>query len=234
VKTHPVRARAPRADHAPHDYVGPYVDDLASAVDLDAVAHAKLRIGVDPLGGANVAYWDPIAARYGIDLTVVNRVVDPTFGFMTVDKDGKIRMDCSSPWAMAGLIALKDRFDVAFGNDADSDRHGIVTAERGAPHPNHYLSAAIAYLFRHRPGWRADAGVGKTLVSSSMIDRVARELGRHLSRCRSASSGSSTGSSTARSGSAARRAPARRSSVATAPCGRPTRTASSSISSRRR
>jgi phosphoglucomutase len=173
-----------RAMRAPtthrHDYVQPYVDDLASIVDLDAVARAKLRIGVDPLGGANVAYWDPIASRYGLDLTVVNRVVDPTFAFMTVDKDGKIRMDCSSPWAMAGLIALKDRFDVAFGNDADSDRHGIVTPSAGLLNPNHYLSAAIGYLFRHRPGWRADAGVGKTLVSSSMIDRVARDLDRRL------------------------------------------------------
>ena len=163
-----------------HDYVGPYVADLGSVVDLEAVARAKIRIGVDPLGGANVAFWDPIAARYGLDVTVVNRTVDPTFGFMTVDKDGKIRMDCSSPWAMAGLIGLKDRFDVAFGNDADSDRHGIVTPQAGLLNPNHYLSAAIAYLYRHRPGWPARAGVGKTLVSSSMIDRVAADLGRPL------------------------------------------------------
>jgi phosphoglucomutase len=173
-----------RALHAPtthwHDYVRPYVDDLANVIDLDAIARARLRIGVDPLGGANVAFWDPIATRYGLDLTVVNRTVDPTFAFMTVDKDGKIRMDCSSPWAMAGLIALKDRFDVAFGNDADSDRHGIVTPTAGLLNPNHYLATAISYLFRHRPGWSASAAVGKTLVSSSMIDRVAADLGRRL------------------------------------------------------
>jgi phosphoglucomutase len=171
--------RATKAAHR-HDYVRPYVDDLANVVDMAAIARAKLRIGADPLGGANVAFWDPIAARYGLDVTVVNRTVDPTFAFMTVDKDGKIRMDCSSPWAMASLIALKDRFDVAFGNDADSDRHGIVTPTAGLLNPNHYLATAIAYLFRHRPGWRADAGVGKTLVSSSMIDRVATDLGRRL------------------------------------------------------
>ena len=173
------RAMAAPTTHR-RDYVRPYVDDLGAVVDLDAVARAKVRIGVDPLGGANVAYWDPIAERYGLDLTVVNRTVDPTFGFMSVDKDGKIRMDCSSPWAMAGLIGLKDRFDVAFGNDADSDRHGIVTPQAGLLNPNHYLSAAIAYLYRHRPGWPAGAGVGKTLVSSSMIDRVAGDLGRRL------------------------------------------------------
>jgi phosphoglucomutase len=163
-----------------HDYVRPYVDDLTNVIDMEAIARAGLRLGVDPLGGSNVAFWDPIAQRYGLDLTVVNRTVDPTFGFMTVDRDGKIRMDCSSPWAMAGLVALKDRFDVAFGNDADSDRHGIVTRSSGLLAPNHYLAAAIAYLFRNRPGWRADAAVGKTLVSSSMIDRVAADLGRRL------------------------------------------------------
>jgi len=163
-----------------HDYVRPYVDDLRNVVDLGAIARAGVRIGVDPLGGSNVAYWDPIASTYGLDLTVVNRVVDPTFAFMTVDKDGKIRMDCSSPYAMASLIGLKDRFDVAFGNDADSDRHGIVTPGAGLLNPNHYLAVAIAYLFRNRPGWRADAAVGKTLVSSSMIDRVARALGRRV------------------------------------------------------
>src|SRR5258705_6568441 len=138
-----------------HDYVRPYVDDLANVVDMDAIANAKLRIGVDPLGGASVAFWDPIVERYKIDVTVVNRVVDPTFAFMTVDKDGKIRMDCSSPWAMASLIALKDRFDVAFGNDADSDRHGIVTRSAGLLNPNHYLAAAVWYLFQHRPAWPA-------------------------------------------------------------------------------
>jgi phosphoglucomutase len=173
-----------RAMRAPtthrHDYVGPYVDDLAQVLDMPAIAGAKLRLGVDPMGGANVAFWDPIAARYGLDLTVVNRVVDPTFAFMTVDKDGKIRMDCSSPWAMASLIALKDRFDVAFGNDADSDRHGIVTRSAGLLNPNHYLAAAVWYLFQHRPGWPAGAGVGKTLVSSSILDRVATALGRRL------------------------------------------------------
>ena len=163
-----------------HDYVRPYVDDLANVVDMEAVTRAGLKLGVDPMGGSNVAYWDPIAARYGLDLTVVNRVVDPTFAFMTVDKDGKIRMDCSSPSAMASLIAMKDRFDVAFGNDADSDRHGIVTRGSGLLNPNHYLAVAISYLFTHRPGWSAAAGVGKTLVSSSMIDRVAADLGRRL------------------------------------------------------
>jgi len=173
------RALAASTTHR-HDYVRPYVDDLANVVDMDAIANAKLRIGVDPLGGANVAFWDPIVERYKIDVTVVNRVVDPTFAFMTVDKDGKIRMDCSSPWAMASLIALKDRFDVAFGNDADSDRHGIVTPSAGLLNPNHYLSVAIGYLFRHRQGWRADAAVGKTLVSSSMIDRVGVDLGRRV------------------------------------------------------
>jgi len=163
-----------------HDFVGPYVADLANVLDMDAIAGAHLRIGVDPLGGASVDYWEPIAERYRIALDVVNPVVDPTFSFMTLDKDGKIRMDCSSPYAMAGLIGLKDRFDVAFGNDADADRHGIVTPTAGLLNPNHYLAVAIAYLFAHRPGWRKDAAVGKTLVSSSMIDRVARDLGRRL------------------------------------------------------
>jgi len=164
-----------------HDYVKPYVDDLRNVVDVAAIRDAKLRIGVDPMGGSNVAYWDPIAATYGLDLTVVNRVVDPTFGFMTVDKDGKIRMDCSSPSAMASLIRLKDDFDVAFGNDADSDRHGIVTRSAGLLNPNHYLSVAVWYLFQHRPRWRPDAAIGKTLVSSSMLDRVAAALERPLS-----------------------------------------------------
>ena len=162
------------------DFVKPYVDDLANVIEMDKIAGAKLRIGVDPLGGASIDYWEPIAERYGIALEVVNPVVDPTFSFMTLDKDGKIRMDCSSPYAMASLIGLKDRFDVAFGNDADSDRHGIVTPSAGLLNPNHYLAVAISYLFAHRPGWRADAAVGKTLVSSSMIDRVARDLGRRL------------------------------------------------------
>jgi phosphoglucomutase len=173
------RAMAAATTHR-RDYVRPYVDDLRTVIDLPAVARAGLRLGVDPLGGANVGFWDPIAATYGLDITVVNRVVDPTFAFMTVDHDGKIRTDCSSPWAMANLIGLKDRFDVAFGNDADSDRHGIVTRGAGLLPPNHYLAVAVAYLFRYRPGWRADAAIGKTLVSSSMIDRVAADVGRRV------------------------------------------------------
>jgi phosphoglucomutase len=162
------------------DYVSNYVDELWRVVDVAAVAAAGLNLGVDPLGGAGVAYWPRIAERYGLKLTVVNTAVDPTFRFMTVDWDGKIRMDCSSPYAMASLIALKDRFDVAFACDTDHDRHGIVTPTAGLLNPNHYLAVAIEYLFRHRPQWRADAGVGKTLVSSSIIDRVAADLGRQL------------------------------------------------------
>jgi len=164
-----------------YDYVTPYVEDLKNVIDMEAVAKAGLRIGVDPLGGASVDFWDPIADRYKLSLEVVNRIVDPTFSFMTVDKDGKIRMDCSSPYAMEGLIRLKDKFDIAFGNDPDVDRHGIVTRGAGLMNPNHYLSAAILYLFQNRPGWRKDAAVGKTLVSTSMIDRVAADLGRRLS-----------------------------------------------------
>ena len=147
---------------------------------METIAASGLRIGVDPMGGASAAYWEPIAELYGLNLTVVNPVVDATFRFMTLDRDGKIRMDCSSPWAMASLIALKDGFDVAFGNDPDADRHGIVTRSAGLMNPNHYLAVAISYLFQNRPGWRADAAVGKTLVSSSMIDRVAAHLGRRL------------------------------------------------------
>ena len=161
-----------------YDYVTPYVEDLRNVVDMEAIAASGLRIGVDPLGGAAVDFWDPIAEGYGISLTVVNRIVDPTFAFMTVDMDGKIRMDCSSPYAMEGLIRLKDKFDIAFGNDTDVDRHGIVTPGAGLMNPNHYLSAAVHYLFRNRPGWRGDAAVGKTLVSTSMLDRVAADLGR--------------------------------------------------------
>ncbi len=164
-----------------YDYVTPYVSDLKHVVDMQAIAASGLKIGVDPLGGASVGYWDPIVATYGgLNVEVVNRWVDPTFSFMTVDKDGKIRMDCSSPYAMASLIDLKDRFDVAFGNDPDADRHGIVTPSVGLMNPNHYLAVAIWYLYQNRPGWRADAAVGKTLVSSSMIDRVASYLGRRL------------------------------------------------------
>jgi phosphoglucomutase len=171
-------ARAPTLRE--HDFVSPYVKDLRSVVDLEAVRTARPRLAVDPLGGSNVAYWKPIAEEYGLDLTVVNDRVDPTFSFMPLDHDGKIRMDCSSPYAMANLVALKDRFDLAFGNDTDSDRHGIVTPGEGLLNPNHYLAAAIAYLYRNRPGWSARAAIGKTLVSSSLIDRVARELGREL------------------------------------------------------
>ncbi|HMM38765.1 MAG TPA: phosphoglucomutase (alpha-D-glucose-1,6-bisphosphate-dependent) [Desulfovibrio sp.] len=163
-----------------YDYVGPYVADLGNILDLDPAASAGLSIGVDPLGGSGVAFWDPIAERYGLKLEVVNRNVDPTFSFMTVDKDGKIRMDCSSPQAMASLIAHRDRFDVAFGNDPDFDRHGIVTRGSGLLNPNHYLAVAVDYLFRGRTGWSATAAVGKTLVSSSLIDRVAARLGRSL------------------------------------------------------
>jgi phosphoglucomutase len=163
-----------------HDFVGPYVEDLASAIDMEAIAGAGIRIGADPLGGSSVDYWEPIAERYGLSIEVVNSEVDPTFSFMTLDHDGKIRMDCSSPYAMAGLIGMKDRFDIAFGNDADTDRHGIVTRGGGLLKPNHYLAVAIHYLFQNRPGWRDDAAVGKTLVSSSMIDRVAAGLGRRL------------------------------------------------------
>jgi len=163
-----------------NDYVSAYVNDLGNVVDMDAIRAANLAIGVDPLGGAGVAYWGRIAERYRVKLSVLNTSVDPTFRFMTLDWDGKIRMDCSSPYAMAGLIALKDRFDVAFACDTDHDRHGIVTRSAGLLNPNHYLAAAISYLFRHRDEWRPEAGVGKTLVSSSMIDRVAASLNRRL------------------------------------------------------
>ncbi len=163
-----------------YEYLSSYVGDLPSVVDIDAIRSAGVKLGVDPLGGASVAYWQAIAATYQLDLTVVNDAVDPTFGFMAVDWDGKIRMDPSSPYAMAGLVRLKNRFDLALGNDADADRHGIVTPGAGLLNPNHYLSAAIAYLFSHRPDWPGSAGVGKTLVSSSMIDRVAAGLGRRL------------------------------------------------------
>jgi len=175
-------ARAKAADTTEaYDYVSAYVEQLANVVDVEAIAAAKLKLGVDPMGGSGIAYWAPIAARYGIELDVVNDVVDPTFSFMCVDKDGKIRMDCSSPYAMAGLVALRERYDVAWGNDTDFDRHGIVTRSRGLLNPNHYLAVAIHYLFGNRDGWAKDAAIGKTLVSSSMIDRVAADLGRPLS-----------------------------------------------------
>lgn len=163
-----------------YDYITPYVNDLGMVVNLDAIAAAGLSIGVDPMGGASLPYWAPIAERYKLNLTVVNPVIDPTFSFMTVDKDGKIRMDCSSPYAMASLIGLKDRYDIAFGNDPDSDRHGIVTRSSGLMNPNHYLAVAVNYLFQNRSHWRADAAVGKTLVSSAMIDRVTASLQRRL------------------------------------------------------
>lgn len=163
------------------DFVIPYVNDLRNVVDMDVIRNAKLKLGVDPLGGAAVHYWAPINEIYGLNVEVVNPRVDPTFSFMTVDHDGKIRMDCSSPYAMARLVGLKDRFQVAFANDPDSDRHGIVTPSAGLMNPNHYLAVAIRYLLMHRPNWPASATVGKTLVSSSMIDRVVGKLGRRLS-----------------------------------------------------
>jgi phosphoglucomutase len=164
-----------------YDYIAPYVADLSNIINMQAIAAAGLKIGVDPMGGAGIAYWAPIAERYGLDIEIVNPRVDPTFSFMRVDKDGKIRMDCSSPYAMASLIGLKDKFDIAFGNDPDYDRHGIVTQSAGLMNPNHYLAVAVSYLFQNRSGWRADAAIGKTLVSSSMIDRVAAHIGRKLS-----------------------------------------------------
>lgn len=163
-----------------HDFITPYVNDLGSVVDMAAIAAAGLKIGVDPLGGSGVAYWEPMAQRYGLNLELVNPRIDPTFSFMTVDGDGVIRMDCSSPYAMASLISLKDQFDIAVGNDPDYDRHGIVTKTAGLLNPNHYLAVAINYLFQNRPGWGAETAVGKTLVSSSMIDRVANHLGLRL------------------------------------------------------
>jgi phosphoglucomutase len=162
------------------DFVTGYVKDLANVIDMEAIRSAGVKIGIDPLGGAAVAYWAPVAERYGLDITVVNPDVDPTFAFMTVDHDGKIRMDCSSPWAMAGLVQLKDRFDIAFGNDPDADRHGIVTPSSGLLNPNHYLAVAIRYLLANRPQWPTTAVVGKTLVSSCLIDRVVDSVQRTL------------------------------------------------------
>jgi phosphoglucomutase len=163
-----------------HDYAGPYVAALNDVVDMALIKSAGVRIGIDPLGGAAVHYWQPIAERYGINATIVNDAVDPTFRFMTADWDGKIRMDCSSPFAMASLIGMRSKFDVAFANDTDADRHGIVTPTGGLMNPNHFLAAAIAYLFAERKDWRSDAAIGKTVVSSSIIDRVARKLNRKL------------------------------------------------------
>jgi len=173
-----------QALHAPtthrHDFLDAYVGDLGSVLDMDAIRNAKISLGVDPLGGASVRYWGEIAGRYGLNLTVVNEEVDPTFRFMTVDRDGKIRMDPSSPYAMQRLIGLRDRFDIAFACDTDADRHGIVTRSTGLLPPNHYLAVAIFYLFQNRKKWRADAAVGRTVVSSRMIDLVAAKLGRKL------------------------------------------------------
>ena len=173
------RARKAPTTHL-HDYIRPYVADLGNAVDMALIKSSGVKIGIDPLGGAAVHYWAPLIEHYGINATVVNTAVDPTFRFMTADWDGKIRMDCSSPFAMASLIAMRDRFDVAFANDTDADRHGIVTRTGGLMNPNHFLAAAIAYLFEHRPQWGSEAAIGKTIVSSSIIDRVAKKLNRKL------------------------------------------------------
>lgn len=162
------------------DLITPYLRDLENVIDMQAIARAGVHIGADPLGGSGIAYWEPMAEMYGLNLEVVNKRVDPTFSFMTLDKDGKIRMDCSSPYAMASLVAMKDDYDIAFGNDVDFDRHGIVTPSVGLMNPNHYLAVAIWYLFQHRPGWSKEAAVGKTLVSSSIIDKVVKKIGRHL------------------------------------------------------
>ena len=164
----------------PYDYISPYVEDLANIVDMEAIRSAGIRIGIDPLGGAAVRYWQPIIERYKLSATVVNDAVDPTFRFMTLDWDGKIRMDCSSGYAMTKLIALRDKFDIAFANDTDADRHGIVCPSGGLMHPNEFLAAAIAYLCANRTGWRGDSAIGKTVVSSAMIDRVTAKLGRKL------------------------------------------------------
>jgi phosphoglucomutase len=162
------------------DLITPYVSDLENVVDLQTIASSGIHIGVDPLGGSGLAYWEPMAERYHLNLEVVNKRIDPTFSFMTLDHDGKIRMDCSSPYAMANLVAMKDKFDIAFGNDVDYDRHGIVTRSLGLMNPNHYLAVAIFYIFLHRPEWHASAQVGKTLVSSVLIDKVAQKIGRRL------------------------------------------------------
>jgi phosphoglucomutase len=173
------RARKSSCVHR-HDYIGPYVADLADVLDMDAIRSAGVKIGIDPLGGAAVRYWQPIIERYRLDATIVSDTIDPTFRFMTLDWDGKIRMDCSSPYAMARLIGMRDKFDVAFANDTDADRHGIVTRSGGLMNPNHYLAAAISYLFENRPQWGNNSAVGKTVVSSAIIDRVAGKLGRRL------------------------------------------------------
>jgi phosphoglucomutase len=181
VKRVPFASAGKAATTHAEDFIGPYVNDLRNVIDMDAIRAAGLKLGVDPLGGASVHYWEPIKDVYHLNITVVNPRVDSTFSFMTVDHDGKIRMDCSSPYAMARLVGLKDQYRVAFGNDPDADRHGIVTPSSGLMNPNHYLAVAIRYLLTHRPDWPKHAAVGKTLVSSSMIDRVVQQLGRKLS-----------------------------------------------------
>jgi phosphoglucomutase len=173
------RARKAACVHR-YDYVTPYVADLADVLDMEAIRGAGVKIGIDPLGGAAVRYWEPIIERYGLNATLIRDEVDPTFRFMTLDWDGKIRMDCSSPYAMAQLIGMREKFDVAFANDTDADRHGIVTRSNGLMNPNHFLASAIAFLFEHRPQWRQDSAVGKTIVSSAIIDRVAKKIGRHV------------------------------------------------------
>jgi phosphoglucomutase len=180
IKRIPYERARKSANFHRYDYITPYVADLADVVDMEAIRSSGVRLGIDPLGGAAVHYWQPIVERYKIAATIVSDTVDPTFRFMTVDWDGKIRMDCSSPYAMARLIGLREKFDVAFANDTDADRHGIVTRSNGLMNPNHYLAAAIAYLFEHRPQWGKDAAVGKTVVSSAIIDRVAKKIGRGL------------------------------------------------------
>jgi len=180
VKRVPFGAALTAASTHQHDFILPYVEDLKNVVDLEAIRAAGLKLAVDPLGGASLPYWEPISSLYKLDLTNVNPKRDPTFSFMSVDHDGKIRMDCSSPYAMAGLVGLKDKFRLAFANDPDADRHGIVTPSAGLMNPNHYLAVAIGYLLTHRPQWKMDVAIGKTLVSSSMIDRVVNKLGRRL------------------------------------------------------
>lgn len=180
VKRVPAEAAIKAATTHQRDLIRPYVEDLRNVIDMDAIRSAGLKLAVDPLGGSSLPYWEPIASAYGLNLTIVNRRIDPRFAFMTVDHDGKIRMDCSSPYAMASLVQLKDKFDLAWGNDPDADRHGIVTRSSGLMNPNHYLAVAIQYLLTHRPGWPANAVIGKTLVSSGIIDRVVGGLRRTL------------------------------------------------------
>jgi phosphoglucomutase len=180
VKRVPFNSALHAASTHQEDFLLPYVRDLKNVVDMDAIRGANLKLGVDPMGGASLPYWDQINSMYGLKMAIVNRIIDPTFSFMTVDHDGRIRTDCSSPYAMARLVALKEQYQVSFANDADADRHGIVTPLDGLMNPNHYLAVAILYLLAHRPQWRKDAAVGKTVVSSSMIDRVVKKLGRQL------------------------------------------------------